>query len=89
MVESSDLPKLFFLCKSVDPPYQSRCKVGAKSVGNKSFTEFAPSLVRKHIGARAESQGQKMGFTLEYLGTREALFLLDCYFDIQYIPSCR
>ena len=30
------IPSLFFRSSSVDPPYQSRCKVGAKSVKERS-----------------------------------------------------
>ena len=46
-LQSTFPPPLFFRCSFALPPYQSRCKLGAKSVKRRFKSGGSPSLVRR------------------------------------------
>ena len=47
-VFAREIPPISFLSSSYDPPYQSRCKLGAKSVNLRFIIGFSSSLVRRN-----------------------------------------
>ena len=50
MLFSFIVPPFFLLLSFALPPYQSRCKVGAKSVKARFYSEVSSSLVGRIIG---------------------------------------
>ena len=53
---AQEVPRIFFPCSSYDPPNQSRCKLGAKSVIIPFWIRVSPSLVGRNKGGTWEEE---------------------------------
>ena len=70
------LPPMHLPCTFAHPPYQSRCKVGAKSVKKRFYSEGSSSLIRRNSKGTTKAYIRKNEKKAVFLGEeRKSLYL--------------